>query len=100
MCRIKADTGLELCLIVTGMHLSPAFGLTFQEIEQDGFTAYERNEMLLSSDTKNGVAKSAGLGMIGFSDIYARVRPDMVVLLGDRYEIFPPPPPPCFTQYR
>ncbi len=88
LCRIKADTGLELCLIVTGMHLSPAFGLTFQEIEQDGFTAYERNEMLLSSDTKNGVAKSAGLGMIGFSDIYARVRPDMVVLLGDRYEIF------------
>lgn len=86
--RIKEDDGARLCLIVTGMHLSPAFGSTYQEIEQDGFTEYERNEMLLSSDTKGGAAKSTGLGMLGFSDIYARVRPDMVVILGDRYEIF------------
>lgn len=86
--RIEEDDRSQLSLIVTGTHLSPVFGMTCHEIEQDGFKEYERNEMLLSSDSVNGVAKSTGLGMIGFSDIYARIKPDVVVLLGDRYEIF------------
>lgn len=86
--RIREDKDSILCLVVTGMHLSPEFGLTYQEIEKDGFSVFERNEMLLSSDTVNGVAKSTGLGMIGFSDIYMRAKPDIVVLLGDRFETF------------
>ncbi len=88
LCRIKEGKEAELCLIVTGMHLSPEYGLTYREIEQDGFLEYEKNEMLLSSDTANGVAKSMGLGVIGFADIYTRVSPHMVVLLGDRFETF------------
>lgn len=84
--KIKNDNSLELQLVVTGMHLSPEFGLTYQEIEQDGFKITERNEMLLSSDTPNGITKSVGLGTIGFADIFSRIVPNMVVILGDRYE--------------
>ena len=84
--KIDNDNDLELQLVVTGMHLSPEFGLTYQEIEQDGFMITERNEMLLSSDTPNGITKSVGLGTIGFADIFTRIAPDMVVILGDRYE--------------
>lgn len=84
--KIDNDSNLELQLVVTGMHLSPEFGLTYQEIEQDGFEITERNEMLLSSDTPNGITKSIGLGTIGFADIFTRIAPDMVVILGDRYE--------------
>lgn len=84
--KIDKDDEMELQLVVTGMHLSPEFGLTYQEIEQDGFRITERNEMLLSSDTPNGITKSIGLGVIGFADIFTRTEPDMVVLLGDRYE--------------
>lgn len=84
--KINNDIDLELQLVVTGMHLSPEFGLTYQEIEQDGFEITERNEMLLSSDTPNGITKSIGLGTIGFADIFTRITPDMVVILGDRYE--------------
>lgn len=84
--KIDGDSDMELQLVVTGMHLSPEFGLTYKEIEQDGFHITERNEMLLSSDTPNGITKSAGLGMIGFADIFTRIKPDMVVILGDRYE--------------
>ena len=73
--------------MATGMHLSPEFGLTYQEIEQDGFAITERNEMLLSSDTPNGITKSVGLGIIGFADIFTRIEPDMVIILGDRYEV-------------
>lgn len=87
LCRIENNEKTELCLIVTGMHLSPEYGLTYKEIEQDGFKSYEKNEMLMSSDTVNGVTKSVGLGMVGFADIFTRVSPDIVVLLGDRYEI-------------
>ena len=65
--KIKNDNDLELQLLVTGMHLSPEFGLTYQEIEQDGFEITQRNEMLLSSDTPNAITKSVGLGMIGFA---------------------------------
>ncbi|MCM1217007.1 MAG: UDP-N-acetylglucosamine 2-epimerase [Lachnospiraceae bacterium] len=84
--KINNDDNMELQLVVTGMHLSPEFGLTYQEIEQDGFQITERNEMLLSSDTPNGITKSIGLGTIGFADIFTRIAPDMVVILGDRYE--------------
>ncbi len=84
--RIDEDCDMELQVVVTGMHLSPEFGLTYQEIEQDGFVITERNEMLLSSDTANGITKSIGLGIVGFADIYSRLMPDMIVILGDRYE--------------
>lgn len=86
--EIEADNALELQLIVTGMHLAPEFGLTSRVIEQDGFQIAANVEMLLSSDTPIGIAKSIGLGVIGFADTLANLKPDMVVVLGDRYEIF------------
>ncbi len=86
--KLNMAVDLELQLIVTGMHLSPEFGLTYQEIEQDGFKIKERNEMLLSSDTPNGITKSMGVAIIGFADIYTRIAPDIVIILGDRYEAF------------
>ena len=61
---IKDDLGLTLQVIATGMHLSPEFGLTFREIEKDGFQIDRKVEMLTSSDTAAGIAKSMGLGMI------------------------------------
>ena len=85
--RIQADPGLRLQLLVTGMHLSPEFGLTVRTIESDGFEISERLEMLLSSDTPAGVGKSMGLGLIGFAEAYARGRPDILVVLGDRFEM-------------
>ena len=84
--KINGNIELQLQLVVTGMHLSPEFGLTYKEIEQDGFEITEYNEMLLSSDTPNGITKSIGLGIIGFADIFSRIVPDIVVILGDRYE--------------
>jgi len=69
------------------MHLSPEFGLTVEAIESDGFEIGERVEMLLSSDTPQGIAKSMGLGTIGFAQAYARFRPDILVVLGDRFEM-------------
>lgn len=86
--EIENDPDLELQLIITGMHLSPEFGLTVQEIERDGFQIHERVEMLLSSDTPVGVAKSIGLGVIGFADVWARLAPDIILVLGDRFEVF------------
>ena len=83
---IEADPDLELKLIVGGMHLSPEFGYTIDSIEKDGFVVGERVEMLLSSSTKIGVAKSIGLGVIGFADALDRLRPDCLVILGDRFE--------------
>ena len=88
MKEIEAAHDLDLQLVVTGMHLSPEFGLTWRQIEADGFRIHRRVEMLLSSDTPVGIAKSTGLGMIGFADAYAELIPDLVVLLGDRFEIF------------
>lgn len=85
--RIQADPDLHLHLIVAGMHLSPDFGLTVREIERDGFPIGDRVEMLLSSDTPEGIAKSMGLGTIGFAQSYARHRPDVLVVLGDRFEM-------------
>jgi len=84
MKEIQNDPDLQLQLIVTGMHLSPEFGLTYKIIEQDGFYIDERVEMLLSSDTSVGIAKSIGLGVIGFAEA---LQPEIIVVLGDRYEI-------------
>lgn len=87
MKEIQVDPDLRLQVVATGMHLSPEFGLTYRVIEQDGFNLDAKVEMLLSSDTPVGVAKSVGLGTIGFADVYDRLRPDIVVVLGDRFEI-------------
>ena len=87
MKKIKDDNETKLQLIVTGMHLSPEFGLTYRQIEKDGFFIDEKIEILLSSDTDIGISKSMGLALISFSEVYQRLKPDMVVLLGDRYEI-------------
>ncbi|NEW08845.1 UDP-N-acetylglucosamine 2-epimerase (hydrolyzing) [Paenibacillus sp. SYP-B3998] len=87
MKEIQADDELELQLIATGAHLSPEFGLTFKQIEEDGFTIGEKVEMLLSSDTPTGVVKSMGLATIGFADALVRLKPDLLVILGDRFEM-------------
>ncbi len=85
---IKEDTELTLQIIATGMHLSPEFGFTYREIEQDGFKIDRKIEMLTSSDTSVGITKSMGLGMIGFADALNELKPDLIVVLGDRFEIF------------
>lgn len=87
MKRIQDDEAFELQLVVTGMHLSPEFGLTYKQIEEDGFVINEKVEMLLSSDSAIGVAKSMGLGTIGFADAFERLQPDLLIVLGDRFEM-------------
>ncbi len=84
---IESDAALELQLIVTGMHLSPEFGLTYKEIEKD-FKIDKKIEMLLSSDTPIGISKSMGLAQISFAEAYEELNPDILIVLGDRYEIF------------
>ncbi len=84
---IQDDMSLDLCIIVTGSHLSPEFGLTYKEIEKDGFRIDKKIEMVISADTSSSIAKSTGLGMIGFADALYDLKPDLMVLLGDRYEI-------------
>ena len=85
---IKDSTELTLQLIATGMHLSPEFGLTYREIEHDGFRIDRKVELLTSSDTSVGIAKSIGLGCIGFADALNELQPDLILVLGDRFEIF------------
>jgi UDP-N-acetylglucosamine 2-epimerase (non-hydrolysing)/GDP/UDP-N,N'-diacetylbacillosamine 2-epimerase (hydrolysing) len=84
---LESAQDFDLQLMATGMHLSPEFGLTYKVIESDGFAIDARVESLLSSDTPVGIAKSTGLGLIGFADAFGRLAPDIVVVLGDRYEI-------------
>ena len=86
--EIKRDRDIRLQLLVTGTHLSPEFGLTYQKIEADGFVIDEKIEVLLSSDTPVSILKSMGLGMISFAEAYERLKPDIIVVLGDRFEIF------------
>jgi GDP/UDP-N,N'-diacetylbacillosamine 2-epimerase (hydrolysing) len=87
MDAVCTASGLELQVIATGMHLSPEFGLTYREIEKDGFIIDRKVEMLLSSDTPTGLAKSMGLGLIGFGAALEELRPNLMLVLGDRFEI-------------
>lgn len=84
--KLKKVPEFDVRVAVTGAHLSPEFGLTYQEIEQDGIKIDEKIEILLSADTPGAISKSMGLAMIGFADYFKRVEPDMLVVLGDRYE--------------
>jgi len=83
---IQETDVLQLQVIVSGMHLSPEFGLTYKYIEEDGFKIDAKVEMMLSSDTPCGIAKSIGLGTLGFADALTQLKPDILVLLGDRFE--------------
>lgn len=85
---VHEDPDLELQLYVTGMHLSPEFGLTWKQIVNDGFPISKKIEILLSSDTSVGITKSNALALISFSEAFDELKPDIVVLLGDRTEIF------------
>lgn len=84
---IRSEPELHLRLLVSGMHLSPEYGRTVSDIEADGFEIADRVEVLLSSDTPAGVSKSMGLGLIGFAQVFSRWRPDILVVLGDRFEM-------------
>jgi GDP/UDP-N,N'-diacetylbacillosamine 2-epimerase (hydrolysing) len=84
---IRDDVQYELQLVATGMHLAPEFGSTYQAIEADGFRIDRKVEMLLSSDSAVGTGKSVGLGVIGFADTFEQLQPDLIVVLGDRFEI-------------
>ncbi|PRY13293.1 GDP/UDP-N,N'-diacetylbacillosamine 2-epimerase (hydrolysing) [Pontibacter ummariensis] len=85
---LQEDDTLDLQLCVTGMHLSPEFGLTYKQIEEDGFQIDKKVEVLLSSDSSVGISKSIGLGVISFSEAFTELQPDLVLVLGDRFEIF------------
>ncbi len=85
---IKADPELHLQLCVTGMHLSPEFGLTYKQIEADGFSIDEKIDIELSSDSEVGISKSIALAIAGFAEAFDRLKPDLLLVLGDRFEIF------------
>lgn len=85
--RLETEPEVQLCLFVSGMHMAPEFGLTCEEVENDGFGSLHCIEMLLASDSPEGVAKSMGLGMIGFAQAYAQTDVDLLLLLGDRFEM-------------
>lgn len=84
--KIQHDTSLALQIVASGTHLSSEFGLTYRDIEQDGFVIDEKVEILLSSDSAAGICKATGLGLIGFGESLARLKPDLIVILGDRFE--------------
>lgn len=86
--EVNDDPELELQLLVTGMHLSPEFGLTWKQIENDGFPIAKKIEILLSSDTAVGITKSNALALISFAEAFEELKPEVVVLLGDRTETF------------
>jgi GDP/UDP-N,N'-diacetylbacillosamine 2-epimerase (hydrolysing) len=83
---MKMMDDFDVRVIATGMHLSPEFGLTYKEIENDGIPIDEKIEILLSSDTPAAISKTMGLAMMGFADYFDRSKPDMLLVLGDRYE--------------
>lgn len=85
---LQDDKDTELQLIVTGMHLSPEFDLTYRQIEEAGFVIDKKVEILLSSDTPVGISKSMGLAQIGFSEAFEELKPEIIVILGDRFEVF------------
>lgn len=84
---IKESDKLKLQIIATGAHLSPEFGLTYKNIENDGFVIDEKVEILLSSDTSASITKTMGIAMMGMADVLPRLNPDLIVILGDRYEM-------------
>lgn len=84
--KIEASDDFRLVLIASAMHLSPEFGETYREIERDGFVIESKVDMLLSSDSEAATAKSVGLGVIEFTSALEMIRPDFVLLLGDRFE--------------
>jgi len=88
MKEINANLELELQIIATGMHLSSEFGNTYQQIESDGFVIDKKVDIKLSSDSVVGISKSMGLGMIGFANAFNDLKPDLCIVLGDRFEIF------------
>lgn len=83
---LQSSARTQLQVIVSGMHLSPEFGETWKQIVEDGFDIDAKVEMLLSSDTPVGIVKSIGVGTLGFADALDRLRPDVLVVLGDRFE--------------
>jgi UDP-N-acetylglucosamine 2-epimerase (non-hydrolysing)/GDP/UDP-N,N'-diacetylbacillosamine 2-epimerase (hydrolysing) len=87
---LAAHPDVDLKLIVLAAHLSPAFGNTVNEIEQDGFVIASRIECLLNSDTDVGMAKTLGLTVLGLTDVLAQMRPDLLLLIADRYEMLAP----------
>jgi GDP/UDP-N,N'-diacetylbacillosamine 2-epimerase (hydrolysing) len=84
--KLKAVPEFETKVVVTGAHLSPDFGLTYKEIENDGICIDKKIDILLSADTPTAISKTMGLAMIGFADYFAQLEPDMLLVLGDRYE--------------
>lgn len=84
--RLNSAPELDVRVVVTGAHLSPEFSLTYKEIEKDGIVIDEKIEMLLSADSTTSISKSMGLAMISFADYFDRINPDLLVVLGDRYE--------------
>jgi UDP-hydrolysing UDP-N-acetyl-D-glucosamine 2-epimerase len=85
--ELRADPGVELQLVVTGMHLAAEFGLTVRAIEADGFAIARRVDMLVAGDSGAATCKSTALGLIGMSDALEQLRPHVVLVLGDRFEI-------------
>ena len=88
MKEIDNDKELDLQVVATGMHLSSEFGNTFKEIENDGFKISAKADVLVSSDSNSGISKSMGLTIISFSQIFKDLKPDLCIILGDRFEIF------------
>ncbi len=88
--EMAACPHLELEIIVMGAHLSAEFGSSAREIERDGFAIDERIECLLSSDTDVGMAKTIGIATLGLADALGRIRPDVLLLIADRYEMLAP----------
>ena len=88
--ELKNRPGINLQLIALGAHFSPEFGNTFKEVEADGLTIDERVECLLSSDSDVGMAKTIGVAAIGLADVLGRTRPDLLLLIADRYEMLAP----------
>ncbi len=84
--KLNTNEQFDIRIVATGAHLSPEFGLTYKEIEEAGFKIDEKIEMLLSSDTPSSISKSMGIAMISFADYFQRLNPDLLIVLGDRYE--------------
>lgn len=87
---LSRESSVDLRIIALGPHLSPEFGYTVREIESDGFTVDERVECLMSSDTDIGMAKTIGVAVLGLADLFGKMRPDLLLLIADRYEMLAP----------